>query len=657
MKILSLKLTNFMSYKGTHEINFDVPDTSPVILFLGENGHGKTTIQHAARWCLYGETNYKDRKIPLLDLLNRKSYDSAPAASQVDMEVVLEWEDSKKNYELTRTWSVKKDETGWVTGAAIPSLRIDHKNPVPTTSIPEYVQRFLAKEISHFFFFNGEIQDEFDKMTSNDDGAGFIKSEIEKTLSIPVITEAINWLQGKESSESTAIEKANRDNAKIAQHAFDKVQAVKEKTVLENELKSQVEKREKARTAIAELNKKIGNIEEVQDLTASLNIETGKIDEITSQRREILSNIKDHLSMNVWLPNSKYLLKVWKTAQVAKDEYEKAEESAKTFLRNIELLSELEQSTTCPLCNSVHDNTPESVKSRKIDLQSKFDEIAGKYDLGFQQTLELFAIMGFESSKVSKVVDLQKEYDELGARLAKAKNAAAEVKNRLSLHGNVDVKESMINMRGFTQNEEEATRSINTYQDEIKKKASYIEGLEKEISKGGTVSPEKQAAYNAFRYLRFLFTSGKESYANLVRQQVETFASESFNSIISDKKFVGLKINESYGVDLLMKDGKIEPLRSTGQAKISAISLINGLIKTAMPEGFILMDTPFGSLDMGHRREVCKWASNSGLKVSLFMHSGEFDRNIDSEFFGNGIGRIYRIHKVDDNESSISVEV
>lgn len=646
-----------MSYKGTHEINFDVPDASPVILFLGENGHGKTTIQHAARWCLYGETNYKERKIPLFDLLNRKSYEAAPAASEVDMEVVLEWEDSKKNYELTRTWSVKKDSSGWVTGSATPSLRIDHKNPVPTTAIPEYVQRFLAKEISHFFFFNGEIQDEFDKMTSNDDGASFIKSEIEKTLSIPVITEAINWLHGKESSESTAIEKANRDNAKIAQYAFDKEQALKEKTVLENELKIQMEKREKARTAIAELNKKIGNIEEVQGLTASLNIETGKIDAITSQRREIFSNIKDHLSTNVWLPNSKYLLKVWKTAQDSKNEYEKAEESARSYLRNIELLSELENSATCPLCNSVHDNTPESVKNRKIDLQKKFDEVSGKYDLGFQGVMELLSLMGFETMKVSKAIDLQKEYDELGARLAKAKNAATEVRNRLSLHGNVDVKESMVNMRAFTQNEEEATRSINSYQEDIKKKASLIESLESAISKGGTVSPEKQAAYNAFRYLRFLFTSGKESYANLVRQQVETFASESFNSIISDKKFVGLKINDSYGVDLLMKDGKIEPLRSTGQAKISAISLINGLIKTAMPEGFILMDTPFGSLDMGHRREVCKWASNSGLKVSLFMHSGEFDRNIDSEFFGNGIGRIYRIHKVDDNESSISVEV
>jgi DNA sulfur modification protein DndD len=657
MKILSLKLTNFMSYKGTHEINFDVPDASPVILFLGENGHGKTTIQHAARWCLYGETNYKERKIPLFDLLNRKSYEAAPAASEVDMEVVLEWEDSKRNYELTRTWSVKKDSSGWVTGSATPSLRIDHKNPVPTTAIPEYVQRFLAKEISHFFFFNGEIQDEFDKMTSNDDGASFIKSEIEKTLSIPVITEAINWLHGKESSESTAIEKANRDNAKIAQYAFDKEQALKEKTVLENELKIQMEKREKARTAIAELNKKIGNIEEVQGLTASLNIETGKIDAITSQRREIISNIKDHLSTNVWLPNSKYLLKVWKTAQDSKNEYEKAEESARSYLRNIELLSELEYSATCPLCNSVHDNTPESVKNRKIDLQKKLDEVSGKYDLGFQGVMELLSLMGFETMKVSKAIDLQKEYDELGARLAKAKNAATEVRNRLSLHGNVDVKESMVNMRAFTQNEEEATRSINSYQEDIKKKASLIESLESAISKGGTVSPEKQAAYNAFRYLRFLFTSGKESYANLVRQQVETFASESFNSIISDKKFVGLKINDSYGVDLLMKDGKIEPLRSTGQAKISAISLINGLIKTAMPEGFILMDTPFGSLDMGHRREVCKWASNSGLKVSLFMHSGEFDRNIDSEFFGNGIGRIYRIHKVDDNESSISVEV
>ena len=73
LKLKKLKLTNFMGYKDEHEIDFEVPTNSPVMLFLGENGHGKTTIQHATRWCLYGETKDKERIIPKSNLINRKA--------------------------------------------------------------------------------------------------------------------------------------------------------------------------------------------------------------------------------------------------------------------------------------------------------------------------------------------------------------------------------------------------------------------------------------------------------------------------------------------------------------------------------------------------------------------------------------------------------
>jgi DNA sulfur modification protein DndD len=657
MKILSLKIENFMGYRGTHEIDFDVPDESPVILFLGENGHGKTTIQHAARWCLYNETKYKDREIPLMELLNRKTWDLASTGEPIEMSVRLTWLDSNRKYELTRTWAVKKETSGWVTGSATPVLRIDGGNPVPTTAIAEYVQKFLAKEISHFFFFNGEIQDEFDKMTSNDDGAAYIRSEIEKTLSIPVLTEAIEWLHGRESLESNAIAKANKDNSKIQQAIFDLEQAQKEKEVITNELKIQREKKQKAQFEIGELEKRVGNIAEAQELNDKMNSLKGRIDELNSQRRELLASIKDLLAQNVWLPNSKFLANRWEEISKDKLSFEKARLESENLLSQLDLLTQLESSETCPLCNSKHDNTPDHIKQRKNKLEESLNEITVGSNDSYLADFNLMTDLGFDLNKVKSFKNMQKEYDELGARLATAKISHTETRNKMELHGNIDVKDSMAAMRAYSQAESEASKSIAQYEEDLRRKTQLIDRLENEISKSGSVSPEKQAVYTAYRYLRSLFQAGKDSYSDLVRKQVETFATQSFNMIISDKKFSGLQINKNYGVDLLMHDGRIEPLRSTGQAKISAISLIYGLIKTAMPEGFILMDTPFGSLDMGHRQEVCKWATGSGLKVSLFMHSGEFDRDIDVSYFGNGIGRIYRISKVDDNESRITVEV
>jgi hypothetical protein len=76
-----------------------------------------------------------------------------------------------------------------------------------------------------------------------------------------------------------------------------------------------------------------------------------------------------------------------------------------------------------------------------------------------------------------------------------------------------------------------------------------------------------------------------------------------------------------------------------------------------MEKGFIMMDTPFVSLDIGHRKAVCKWSTQSGLQVSLFMHSGEFVWERDHEQFGGAVGRVYVIEKVDDDESVVKAKV
>jgi hypothetical protein len=69
------------------------------------------------------------------------------------------------------------------------------------------------------------------------------------------------------------------------------------------------------------------------------------------------------------------------------------------------------------------------------------------------------------------------------------------------------------------------------------------------------------------------------------------------------------------------------------------------------------MDTPFVSLDSGHREQVCKWAAESGLYVSLFMHSGEFDRQQLMNFFEGRVGRVFQIKQIDTNESTINEEL
>ena len=649
MKITKLVLKNFMAYKGQHEIDFTVPKHSPLILFLGENGHGKTTVQHAFKWCLYEETKEKNEKIPVINLVNRKSIVSEDGNKNFEMSVEMEWEESGDTYNLRRTF--QPFEQGIPAPRA--RLRINGENPVPPSAIPAYVQRFLAKEISHFFFFDGETQDEFDKMTANHNSAAFIRSEIEKSLSIPVISDGINWLKSRQSEESLALIKANVHNDKMRKSGLALEGARKELETIREEGIIQVANLQETNKQIEMLESEVSNIDEAQELNSEIGILKGKVSTLKDKRNEKLSLIKDLLGDFYWIPLGPQINDIYTSLTQQISKAQSNSQQNQSLQSRMNLLEQLRKQDKCPLCDSMHEVTSSKILEEIEKLKSEFLSIDSNELEILQNRLNSLKNIGFKYEAYVNVRDLQKDFDADGADLAIAVQNLDEKQNQLALYGNTDIQKIVISMKALVSDAESAKKNIDKYkEDEIEVK-KRISKLESDIGKG--ISPQKRVSHNAFSYLVSLFEEAKENYVNLVRKQVETYASETFLKIISDKKYKGLLINENFGVELILPDGRVDPLRSTGQGKVSTIALVSGLIKTAMDEGFILMDTPFVSLDLGHRQAVCKWAVESGFKVSLFMHSGEFVWERDHEFFGDSVGKIYKIKKIDNDESVIEM--
>jgi DNA sulfur modification protein DndD len=652
MKLIRLTLHNFMAYKGTHEIDFDVSENAPIILFLGENGHGKSTIQHAARWCLYDKTSDRNLVIPVKDLLNRKAANGSQGDRDAEMSVEIVWSDAGREYDLLRTWTSESKN-----GESHAVLRIEGGNPVPESSIPEYVQRFLAKEISHFFFFNGEVQDEFDDMVSNARSATFIRNEIEKTLSIPVIADGIDWLNEKKKQENAAIVKANRNNQKIAEAATSFANEEIVHDALVEEMNNCQVQLNDAISRIRILEEEVGNIEEVQSLAGDISFLSGKRASLLNERRDKLAEIREILSRNPWIPDARQLLEMQRENERSISEAARLSNDVLLARNEIALLERLKTQDTCPICRSRHDATPADIVDRINVLNNTIDSIALTDIEVLEERRSFMNALHLRGSVHTNVRNLKKDFDSLGSDLSKTEQSLSEKRRELDLHGNIDVKNVVMSMKGLAADKTNAEVGLSDYRLRIEESKKTMARLQSEIGKGQGVSPEKQIASAAYSYLADLFEVGKDKYTDAVKKRVQEYASETFLKIISDKKYKGLRINDNYGVDLIMENDEIDSLRSTGQGKVSTISLVSGLIKTAMPEGFILMDTPFVSLDKGHREQVCRWAATCDLYVSLFMHSGEFRDDSLMEFFEGRVGRIYRIRQVDLNESTIQVEV
>lgn len=647
MKLDKLKLHNFMAYKGDHEIDFNVSSHAPLILFLGENGHGKSTIQNACKWCLYDQTT----EMPNRDLINRKAASQYAADPTLNMSVTLSWSDEGKKYELFRSW----EPNGLDASTSHSILRIDGGNAVSANAVQDYVQRFLAKEISHFFFFDGETQKEFDAMATSNKGSGSIRSEIEKTLSIPVISDAINWFKLKQTEESDSLVKANAHNEKIKKAGQDLGNQRQIRTELQHELDAQIMKLNNANKRIEAIESELKYFKDSQELSEEIAGLRGEKVALEGQRKEKMQLIRDSLSSNAfWAPLATKLDSSKKQIDHQIEVAKKAFEENRDIATTISFLQKIEADGVCPVCNTNHSSNKSKFVEEIAILNGRMQSISKDDIKELEAKAELFQHFGFNSDLYVDLRNIQKEYDSLGSELAKIENKISDKEIKRGHSSDPDVQNALISIKSLMDDKNTAAQNIDDYKHSLLEADKRISRLESAVGK--EISPEKRVAHNAFSYLLEIFEGSKDVYVADVREQVAKYSSETFLKIISDKKYTGLRINENFGVELVLPDGRTDPLRSTGQGKVSTISLVSGLIKTAMDEGFILMDTPFVSLDIGHRAAVCKWASESGLKVSLFMHSGEFVWDRDSHYFEGHVGKIYRIKKIDDDESQVVLE-
>lgn len=155
MLLKSIKLENFRQF-ADGQIDFSTDPAQNVTLIIGENGTGKTTFAQAFFWCLYGETTFTDK-----NLLNRNVSESMTPAQTETVKVVLTLTHGSADYQIIRTQEYKKSYSNKVQGANT-VLNISVKSADGNTrylrplECETEIKKILPKELSHYFFFDGE---------------------------------------------------------------------------------------------------------------------------------------------------------------------------------------------------------------------------------------------------------------------------------------------------------------------------------------------------------------------------------------------------------------------------------------------------------------------------------------------------------------------
>lgn len=165
MKFKSIRMKNFMRYKGENTIEFSCDSKKNVTVVLGDNTVGKTTIAQAFRFGLYGaiSTDRRKNEDDYL-LLNNDVLAMMDANSRADVLVEIVAADEEKTYTIMRQIYYTRAFPKMIAKEAGKKITLhisenDGANAdieVDANKVEEVVNELFPKDLSHYFLFDGE---------------------------------------------------------------------------------------------------------------------------------------------------------------------------------------------------------------------------------------------------------------------------------------------------------------------------------------------------------------------------------------------------------------------------------------------------------------------------------------------------------------------
>lgn len=653
MRLLALELQNFGPYYGHHKIELSVTDNAPVVLVYGENMRGKTTLFSAIRYALYGSA--PERAGGEFDVRKFVNWDALDeSAEPFPFGVVLTFEDGGHEYEIRRLGTAKQGAFGAAVELDV-FLRIDGGNPVAHDLIEQRIGNILHEDISEFFLFDGEMLSEFERMLTDERQAETIRRSIEQILGLPALTRSRDDLKAMREdvgARMTRQAKRERESASLSRLIEQKRDELKSLRESREELR---EMREKTLKDLEEAQKAVNEVEEIAGDLRERDLALANIEKMEAEKAELLAHFKGMIAKCWWVGAAPFL-------EEASQEVDRALEQAARHNAERAVLEDrlrtIESSLKEEHCASCGQPLPlelsERAREQKAELEQRLAhwEMSGDYDAltGKRRTIRQFAM---QDGIQQRLAEMERTIRRLALEIRDQEAVVERINQRVRGHENVKIGELQAAAEGAKVQDLrvksklfEVGRRIQTLEDEINKAQAQLSRMPQ---------ADKRLALRV-RYLDGLFrvvNLAVESFSRRMSDRVEQEASSIFLELTSEKGFTGLKISPSYYLAILDHQGREIRRRSAGAEQIVALALIGALTKCAVRRGPVVMDTPFGRLDLTHRSNILRWAPTLGTQVILFVQSGEFVRDRDLALLGGKVGRELRIAHAGVNRSRI----
>ncbi len=645
-----------MPYKGEQNVRFPQHETQNVMLLFGDNMRGKTSFLNAIRWGFYGKALGRHlREIPRINLVNIDSSTSGDWS----MSITLLFSNQEKKYELKRTINIKQHVSQPKTDADFEeSVYLAIDGEVQSGDIiGREVNQIIPEEISRFFLFDGELLQEYENLLIEDSEHGEkIKEHIEQALGVPALLNGRDDLQYllKQAINKQAFDA--RKSKELKGHAERQKQLSIKRDTCEKDYKDLLSQKESIQSDIDAIDDNLRNTEAVQRKKVELEHLEGEKKSIEGQLIDLANDLRE-LLRNAWkdILNSS-VSPMLKSLSDERNNIQASVSNKAILDAKIQELTNSLNEDTCPTCKQeVPVSNKEEITKDLEQFQAQAElSIVNIDDMGILNT-KIDKLTKIKSSdEMQRIIKIVAKERKLQVSLIKIDTDLEAINDEIKGHDTDYIMRQRQKHDLLISQKARLNQDIEGCKSEIQSITENQDHIAKLISKSSDVEVQLSSIrVNKYQELTEIFSKGIDKLRDSLRVDVAEYASNAFKQLTTETAYTGLEINKSYGLSILDREGRVLSERSAGAEQIVALSLIDGLNKTARKSGPIVMDTPLGRLDPKHRSNVLKYLPNMADQVVLLVHEGEINPDNDLDNFASRIGARYEINRVSDTQSII----
>lgn len=662
MLLESIKLQNFRQFRN-ETIDFAKgEDGKNVTIIVGENGTGKTTFAQAFFWCMYGETEFSDKII-----LNKVVAVEMCPGQEEKVCVTLVLRHGAVEYTLIREQVYRKDYNNNIKGDNT-IFNIARKNAdgntdyVKKTQCEAEVKGILPKELSHYFFFDGE---RIEKM-SKDISSGKKSTDF---------AEAVKGLLGLDGYNSAIAHFNPRSkNGVIASYVFDSKSNMKISgyTEIINRCNSKIEKLE---NRLEDLDEQIESAKQRKAKKTEEIKQYVEGEQLQDQKEKLIKEIKDAESVRVnafksicddfnYSMCSFFSMSLMKRAlELLAQEDFSGKDIPYMHTKTIEYLikqkicicgTHLDEGTIpySKVMELVNYLPPQSISTTISDLKREARNRAKNINDVIARLQDNLAIMSVQEEDI-----------------AEKKDAIQEIDDKLSggdVRGQVRVINAEIQL---------CDQTISKSDGEKKDLNREIGRLETERDRADTerrnlaLLDERNKRIEIYKaYAERIYFDLLEEYTaseSKIREKLQDTINDIFKQIYEGG--LSLTIDEKYHISVYVNDYEGDVETSTAQSISVIFAFITGIIKMAREnrnapndeakllssEPYpLVMDAPLSAFDKRRIKTVCETLPKTAEQVIIFIK--DTDGELAEEYMGEKIGSRHCFNKLNEFETVLA---